>query len=225
MGSNVQAFAETKEVQNNATVNLQVEGQDISVKVNKIDENNVKVTTVTDEGETHEVTYNRYDDYMIMDGRKVPVKLTQEVDESKVSNNTSDLRRGVLSTRSTYTPVYMCTNTITFSDMVATVSAVVSLIAAAITFSIIAITTEGIKTAVEKSLSASSVALIGASFLDGYVKYDQYRTSGKVSTSTYDQYMYRTQNYKFGGVLSGVNLVRTTISGGPGSWYFASKPY
>lgn len=154
-----------------------------------------------------------------MDGKKTPIKITQEIDKSKLTSEINSNLRG------TYTPVYMCTNKITFSDMVSTVSAIVTLAAAAITFSIIAFTTAALKSSVEKALATASITLLGASFLDGYVMYDQYRTSVQVSTSVGSQYMYRTQNYKFGGILAGKKLSNTTISGGPGEWYFASKPY
>lgn len=229
MGSNlgeVAAFAATKDVNSNNSFTVQVQGETVNMKVDRLDEDNVKVTSVTSKGETHEVTYNRNNDFMIMDGKKVSVKLTTEVDKSKVNLKINGDMLSSSLAADPYSPVYMLTNKVTFADAVATVAGIVTLAGAAITFSIVAFSTAALKTAVEKALAAAGVSLLGASmYFDGYIKYDQYRTSGQFSTSSGYQYMYRTQNYKFGGRIGNKSLSQTTISGGPGNWYYASRPY
>jgi len=219
MGSNLQGIKANAATKDTKSFKVEVQGEKINMNVERIDQDNVKVTTTTSKGETHEVTYNRNDNYMIMDGKKVDVQLTTEIDKSKIASSNIQLQ-------SAYTPVYMCTNKITFSDMVTTVGAIVTLVGAALTFGMFSLSSAAIETSVSKALTAAGVGLtFGSIFLRGYVKYDQYRTSEQFYTSgSGNQYMYRTQNYKFGGQMGGETLADTGMSG-VGDWYFASKPY
>jgi len=221
MGSNLQAIkANAATTDTNKSFTVEAQGETINVNINKVDENNVKVSTTTSTGETHELTYNKNDDYMIMDGRKVSVELTTEIDKSKMTSSK-------INVASAYTPVYECTNKLTYSDMVSTVGAIVTLAAAVITFGIASFGTVAVKAAVEKSLAAIGVGTVfGSAFLRGYVKYDQYRTSEMIPTGNGSSYyMHRTQNYKFGGQLGDETLATTGIGSGVGDWYYSSKPY
>lgn len=201
----------------NTSFTVNAQGQAIKVNVNKTSLNSVKVTADSSNGEHHVITYNRDAGYMIMDGKKINVKLTKEIDKSKINT---------ISTLSDDDAVYECTNKITLSDAVTTAGAVAGVITAALSFGVVTIAGSVVKVAVDKALAAAGIVFIWSIYFNGYVKYDQYRTSDKYYTSGGGyQYMHRTENYRFGGSI-GVNPIHETyINEDPSDWYFSSKPY
>lgn len=234
MTNTFQAFAygnTTMNIQNNVedskdthqSIDVDIDGESINVAIDKYGDGSFKVITTTDSGETHEVTFNEGDKYMVADGKEVQLIFSTEIDRTKVSPLTSNRN---ITTFSAYTPVYMVTNKVTFSEFCKTLSYAVSIVSGILTLGGTSVTKASIEAAVVKAAAYVGAANTISDWFDGYVKYDQYRTTDQFYTSYSGiyQYMYRTQNYKLGGSIGEKKFSEITINSSPGEWYFASRP-
>lgn len=193
----------------------------VDMSIEKIDDENVKVVT-TENGQTHTLTYNKNDDYMVLDGKKIKVTRSEKVNENLVSQNqNNNLMRASL------TPVYWTSGSVDFDDTVSGLGLVCTVIGGAIAVAAlggVAIASGAIATEVANWASAVGLgSLAGGYFFDGTITYDEYRTKDMFSTGSGNQYKFRFQNVKAKASLKGKKMNITLCS--IGDWFYASKPY
>lgn len=164
------------------------------------------------------------DNYIVKDGKTIKLNFSKEIDRTKVSSKKLTDSYNDSDDSDPYDPVYVCTGKVTFGDVVSTVSDGVWLVTTALTFGATGITSKAIEKALVKGAGYAGAASFINKYFDGYVKYDEYRTSGTFYTnySGY-QYKFRTQNYRVGGNIGSNTLSETTINSSPSSWYFGSR--
>ncbi len=100
---------------NTQKVTLEVEEEEVKIEYTEM-KNAFLLETETEDGEQHIVTYNQEDDYMIMDGEKVPIEIESYVEEEigyqKITSTKTLLKA------SAWTPKYISTGKVKVSKVV-----------------------------------------------------------------------------------------------------------
>ncbi|MBD8046204.1 hypothetical protein [Clostridium faecium] len=210
--------------ENDTSFTLVAKDQDLTIdmSISKIDEDNIEVLTTTSEGESHRLTYNRNDDYMVMDGEEITVVKTVTYNENLAESTIQRL------SSSSYDPIYVSTNKLNVSRTVTTIGAIATLIGGVI--AIAALTGVSIATSVIASKIANWASVVGLASLaagylfDGYVQYDLYKTKEPVSIGYgSNQIAYRYEDVRAIGEVRNKYMNVQLLS--QGSWCFGTKPF
>ena len=194
----------------------------LDMSIEKIDDENLKVTTVED-GQTYTLTYNTNDDYMVLDGKKIEFTRTTEVNQDLLRNN----KVNSLKTYSAYSPVYFSSGSVNIGETVNSIGVLCTVIGGAIGVAYLAgvsIASGTIATEVGAWASAVGLGSLAAGwYFNGKITFDEYRTSSTFNTTVGQQYQYRFQNIRAKGKVKGKNMNILLCS--QGNWFYASKPY
>lgn len=191
----------------------------------EFEDDSFKLTIKTDT-ETHSITYNTNDNFMVMNGEIIPVEKNEIVIEDLSDNFSSNKVTPLYS----WSPVFYTSGSVAVGRTVSTIGALATLIGGVIGVGILInlnITQSEIANKIGAWASAVSLgALVGGYYFDGAVTYSQYRTQTPVpdgGPSGMRQYAYRFQNVRAIGAIKGktMNIELLNI----GSWFFTQRPY
>lgn len=166
--------------ENDTSFTLVAKEQDLTIDMNitKIDEDNVEVITTTSEGESYRLTYNKNDDYMVMNGEEIPIE--------KIETFNENLAEPTIRSLSSYDPIYVATSKLNVSRTVTTIGAICTIIGGLIAAEAlvgVSIASSVIATKIANWASVVGLGSLAAGFLfDGYLQYDLYKTKEPVST-------------------------------------------
>lgn len=207
---------------NNLNFTLSEGNNNVHFDITKIDENNIEVKTITNDTEFHTLTYNKNDNYMLLDGEQIPVIIEEEY------NPSLEIQNNVQLAPSPWSPVYVSTYSTTLAKTVTSIGAITTVVGGAISIAALAgvsIATTTIASAIGNWSSAVGLGSLAAGhYLNGKVSWSLYKTSGKVPTGYgSNQTAYRYQNVNLTFKIKNITFKRTFLS--QGSWWFANKPY
>jgi len=200
----------------------------------KYENDNVTVKTITNDMEAHSFTYNKSDDFAIIDGEIMELEFYEFIDSNLVVSELDESLSPINSTRSTKklddTPVYVTSSNISFSKEVSSIGNTVTVIGGVIAVASLMGVTIPKKVIEKKVADWASVAGLATYFtiktFSGSFTYDLYRTKDKFDTGyggTSKQYKFRYQNMKIKGSLwkYSIEIKFSEI----GNWWWQSKPY
>jgi len=203
--------------------------EDERVVYNYVFEENA-FTLETETGtEVHTLTYNKGDDFLVLDGEPIHLEKTEYNTDNALNEMNSSFTSMATSSYS-WNPIFYTSGSVSVSDMVYSVGALATVIGGVIGVGALlhlSIAQTTIAAQVSNWASAVSLGSLAAGyFFSGWVTYSQYRTETPVpdgGSSGNKQYAYRFQNVRVVGAIKGksMNILLQNI----GSWFFVARPY
>lgn len=198
------------------TINFKQQNETIDMEIKQIDQNNMEVYTTTNNGENHYLTANKNDNFVIMDGEKIPINKTTFVDKDELASSEKN-------TRGAWDPVYVSTGKVEIGNTIASVGALCTIIGGAIAIASLAGVSIASSAIVTKVSSWAGVVGIGSLaagfFFRGDIKYKLYRTKSAVKPPTGTlKTAYRFQDVRSVGTVKGKNM--NILLKSTGSWWW-----
>ena len=198
-----------------------------SYGITKLDDETVQLNTITTNTTTnikeeHTSVYNPKKNYLMLDGKKI------ELTTKKTSKTQLASKNIIPDVISNWTPVYVGSSEIDFSDMVGTVSAVATIVGGIISAGAllgVAVAQTSLAAAIGNWASVAGLATwAGSGVVNGGVYFDEYRTYGQVNDGgSGTQYAYCYENLGVEFYL--LNDYFDQIFETTGSWFFTSNPF
>lgn len=194
-------------------------GEKYSVK-SEVTDNNVIYETISESGERNVFIYDRSSKTATLNGDNIELRIEKFEDP-----NLSHINVKMASTP--YTPVYVNTQTISFNDIVNSISAIATLIGGIISVAnLIGLALPSIAGVIGDWAGAVGLGSLAAGwYCSGGFTYNLYRTTGavQVSGALNPQIAYRYQNCSVNFAVKGKSMSYNYSQ--VGSWWYASNPY
>lgn len=198
------------------TINFKQQNEVVDMSINQIDQDNMEVYTTTNNGESHYLTVNKNDNFVIMDGEKIPVNKTTFVEKNELTSSEK-------AAKGAWDPVYVSTGKVEIGNTIASVGALCTIIGGAIaiaSLSGVSIAASAIATKVSSWAGAVGLgSLVAGFFFRGDIKYKLYRTKSAVKPPTGPlKTAYRFQDVRSVGTIKGKNM--NLLLKSAGSWWW-----
>lgn len=198
------------------TFNFDELDESVDMTIKDLGNDNIEVNTITSSGESYNLTANRNNNFMVMNGEKINV-------EKEVTVEQQELKMSEKASRGAWDPVYVQTGKVQIGKTVTAIGAICTVIGGAIAIASLAgvsIASSAIASAVSNWSSAVGLgSLVAGYYFSGNITYKLYKTKSPVKPPTGTmKTAYRYQDVRAVGAVKGKNM--NILLKSTGSWWW-----